>query len=355
MEWPTIPATEALIRLKRGACAVDVRSRSEFDKGHIPRFTNVAILNDDHRHQVGLTYKQRGQSAAVDLGMQLVTPFKPRLLTSWKKALAHEMPQMRILICWRGGLRSRISADWLKDDGVEGVRVAGGYKEMRARLIETLDKPPEFVVIGGLTGCGKTDLLRSLSPDSVLDLEFHANHRGSSFGLDIESIQPTQQTFENALGLTLFECKPILAVEAESRLIGRCSIPGAVKSAMDRSPIVILDSSMDDRIARIFSEYVEQPLNKFSRALVLAHLLAALQRVERRLGGVRYQQIQRQLNGAFSRLEVKVDSHAPWIESLLREYYDPQYEYAFKSKERPVAFRGDFQSLKAYLDDRLND
>ncbi|MBE1008636.1 tRNA 2-selenouridine(34) synthase MnmH, partial [Escherichia coli] len=38
----------------------------------------------------------------------------------------------------------------------------------------------DFVLVGGLTGCGKTEVIAAL--DNSLDLEGHANHRGSSFG-----------------------------------------------------------------------------------------------------------------------------------------------------------------------------
>jgi tRNA 2-selenouridine synthase len=38
----------------------------------------------------------------------------------------------------------------------------------------------DFVLLGGMTGTGKTEVLGQLR--NALDLEGHANHRGSSFG-----------------------------------------------------------------------------------------------------------------------------------------------------------------------------
>jgi tRNA 2-selenouridine synthase len=353
MDWLNITAREGLQRLKRGACALDVRSPIEFAHAAIPGFANIPILNDLHRSQVGLAYKEQGQDAAIELGLKLVTPLREQLVKNWQQVLDPASVDMRLLICWRGGLRSKMTAEWLSEAKSSGVRVSGGYKAMRAELIGALSKPPEFLVVGGLTGAGKTQMLRELPQASVVDLELLANHRGSSFGLKMKASQPAQQTFENAVGLKFFEAAPIMAVEAESRMIGNCVIPAEIKSAMDRSPLVVLESTMAERVERIFIEYVSDPMKTAGAAPVALHLNAALKRVERRLGGLRYQEIKRLLDGAFFHRELKLETHAPWIEALLREYYDPLYEFSLKEKGREVAFRGDIRAVQAYLVDHL--
>jgi hypothetical protein len=83
--------------------------------------------------------------------------------------------------------------------------VVGGYKAMRSLLLETTQQAVEqcdFVLLGGLTGTGKTDVLHQL--DNVLDLEGHANHRGSSFGKRATA-QPAQIDFENALAIDVLK------------------------------------------------------------------------------------------------------------------------------------------------------
>jgi len=353
MEWPTITAEEALTRLKEGACAVDVRSEGEFADGHIPGIHNVAILNNEHRHLVGLKYKNDGQNAAIELGLELVSPLREGLLSSWRGALLHEREDMRLVLCWRGGLRSKMTCEWLGAAGFSGVRVVGGYKKIRARLLAALEKPVQLLVVGGLTGCGKTELLRELPRASVLDLELYANHRGSSFGLDLDDVQPQQQTFENALAMAVLAGYPVMAVEAESRLIGKCVIPAPMKAAMDERPLVVLEAPMEERVQRVFAEYVQEPVRRAGAERVFEHLSAALKRVERRLGGLRYQEIQKLLTGAFLHRDVKLEKHAAWIADLLRFYYDPQYEFSLKTKARPVAFRGGYEEVRAYLKDQL--
>ena len=354
MEWASVTAREAISRFKRGARGLDVRSPGEFFRGHLPKFTNVAILDDEQRHAVGLRYKQQGQDAAIALGLDLVLPLKAQRLQLWSEALRATTAEDRILICWRGGLRSKISAQWLREAGMEGVRVVGGYKAMRAILLEAQEKAPALFALGGLTGAGKTDLLRGRDKTTVLDLELYANHRGSSFGLRLDSAQPQQQTFENEIGLAFFESPPNMVVEAESRMIGKCVIPNTVKAAMDRSPMVLLECGMDDRVRRIFSEYVQEPLSRAGRPVVHEHLRAALERTQRRLGGLRHQEILAELNHAFTFDEVKLDRHAAWIESLLREYYDPLYAHSLTADEERIVFRGGFDEVKAYLAARLD-
>ena len=51
---------------------IDVRSPDEYAKGSIPSATNLPILNDDERRQVGTCYKNQGSSAAIELGQKLV-------------------------------------------------------------------------------------------------------------------------------------------------------------------------------------------------------------------------------------------------------------------------------------------
>jgi tRNA 2-selenouridine synthase len=36
---------------------IDVRAPVEFQRGSIPNATNLVLMNDDERHQVGLCYK----------------------------------------------------------------------------------------------------------------------------------------------------------------------------------------------------------------------------------------------------------------------------------------------------------
>lgn len=184
---------------------MDVRAPVEFLKGAFPQALNRPLMNDIERQKVGTCYKQQGQDAAIALGHQLVGgTVKAERIAAWAE-FARANPD-GYLYCFRGGLRSQITQQWLAAEaGIAYPRVLGGYKALRGFLIDTIEAAVaecDFVLVGGLTGTGKTEVLAQL--DNALDLEGHANHRGSSFGKHATP-QPAQIDFENALAIDLLK------------------------------------------------------------------------------------------------------------------------------------------------------
>ncbi|MGG6498484.1 UNVERIFIED_CONTAM: tRNA 2-selenouridine(34) synthase MnmH, partial [Bacteroidetes bacterium 56_B9] len=76
---------------------------------------NLPLMNDEERQMVGTCYKQRGQQAAIALGHSLVSgDIKRSRIDAWAAfARAHTQG---VLYCFRGGLRSQISQQWLQDE-----------------------------------------------------------------------------------------------------------------------------------------------------------------------------------------------------------------------------------------------
>lgn len=122
-------------------------------------------MNDVERQKVGTCYKQHGRQAAIEMGHQLVSgKTKAERLQAWADfARAHPDGY---LYCFRGGLRSKIVQQWLKDEmGIDYPRVVGGYKAMRHFLLDTIEQAVEqceFILVGGMTGTGKTEVLAQL-------------------------------------------------------------------------------------------------------------------------------------------------------------------------------------------------
>jgi len=118
---------------------LDVRAPVEFAQGAFPGVTNIPLMNDEERHRVGLQYKQKGQDSAIELGHELVSgEIKQSRVAQWVE-FARANPQ-GYLYCFRGGLRSRISQQWLAEAGIQYPRIIGGYKAMRSFLLESLEK-----------------------------------------------------------------------------------------------------------------------------------------------------------------------------------------------------------------------
>ncbi len=342
---------------------IDVRAPIEFQKGAFPLAINLPLMNDQERQKVGTCYKRQGQDAAIALGHQLVAgTTKAQRLDAWaSQAQAHPHGY---IYCLHGGLRSQIVQRWLSSEaGIAYPRVTGGYKAMRNFLIATTDAAVaecDFVLLGGLTGSGKTELLDQL--DNAIDLEGHAHHRGSSFGKHATP-QPCQVNFENALAIDLLKKRERgmrqFVLEDESRLIGSCSLPLSLHGAMQHYPMVWLEDSLDSRIERIVQDYVVKLCAEFVTAYgpdegfaaYAQRLQTSLKNIVKRLGGERYQRLAAIMDQALVLQQKTGDLsiHHGWVASLLIEYYDPMYTAQRERADKHILFRGDHAAALAFL------
>ncbi len=307
---------------------IDVRAPAEFQAGHLPNSVNFPLMSDEERHLVGLCYKKNGQEAAIKLGHELVSgENKFNKIQAWIKYL-QDYPNAQVM-CLRGGLRSQISCLWITEAGVARKPIPGGYKRLRSYLLSQIEEAPlpEIIRLGGMTGTGKTDLLKTLP--SFIDLEELALHRGSAFGE--RGVQPSQATFESALGAE-FLGKARVVVEDESARLGSVRIPVRFFQAMQSSKLVVLERSMRERVENIYREYVLTHDHEF--------FAESVKRIAKKLGGVRSKEILNLLQIAFAG-KPSAEAHRVWIEMLLKDYYDPAYEYALGKQKELIVYRGE--------------
>jgi len=354
------------ILLRNDIPLIDVRAPVEFAQGAMPAALNLPLMSDDERAAVGTCYKERGQQAAIELGHSLVKgEIREIRIEKW-------LEQCRLhpegyLCCARGGMRSHIVQQWLREAGVNYPLVEGGYKALRhyaLQAIEALAKWP-MIMVSGNTGCGKTILIRSL-PTGV-DLEGLARHRGSSFGRTIVE-QPSQASFENNLAVTLLKKSngaPVnWVIEDEGRMIGSRHIPESFRDEMVRSPIVVVEDPFELRLERLKQEYFQQMSEAFlsvrdeetawkNYAEYLHHGLFA---IRRRLGIERFQQFSVVLDKALElqRNTGSCDGHLAWLAPLLEEYYDPMYRYQLSKKAAQIVYRGDYGQVEGWLRDKTS-
>ncbi len=259
-------------------------------------------MTDSERQRVGTCYKQQGQQAAIVLGHQLVSgEIKAQRIQAWAEfAKTHSDG---VLYCFRGGLRSQIVQQWLKDEaGIDYPRVGGGYKAMRSFLLDTVEQAVaqcDLVLLGGMTGTGKTEALGQLS--NSLDLEGYANHRGSSFGKRATG-QPSNIDFENRLAVDVLKKRASgieqFVLEDESRAVGSCALPLPLYQRMQQVPMVWLEDSLQNRVERILQDYVIDLCAEFVAvhgdegfSLFSERLLASLDNIHKRLGGDRHRRL----------------------------------------------------------------
>ncbi|MEO0802007.1 MAG: tRNA 2-selenouridine(34) synthase MnmH [Cyanobacteria bacterium J06642_2] len=297
---------------------LDVRSPSEFARGRVPGAVNFPLFTDDERAQVGTCYKQQGRDAAVELGLTFVGP-NMAAMVGQAKALARDR-RVRVH-CWRGGMRSASVAWLLETAGFEVVTLAGGYKSFRRWCLERFEQPKTIVILGGMTGSGKTDILHALAKlgEPVLDLEGLACHRGSSYGGLMQQPQPSTEQFENDIALRWDAFAPLrpIWIEGESQCIGTCRIPQALFEQMMRSPVVQIERSRAERIAYLVEIY---------GAANREQLVAATERIRKRLGGARSQAA---VNA------IRQGNLGPAADLIL-DYYDKTYTYDLARRAAPI-------------------
>ena len=331
--------------LRRSRPLIDVRAPAEYARGAFPAAVNLPLLTDDERAEVGTAYKRRGRDAAIQVGHTLVRGEVKRARVDAWRAFAESRPDA-LIYCWRGGLRSEIVQTWLGEAGLTRPRVAGGFKALRRCCLDVLARAGErrLALVGGRTGVGKTAVVRGTK--SHVDLEGLANHRGSAFGGN-PTPQPPPVAFENALAVELLKLprEQLVVVEDESRTIGRLAVPQELFGAMQRAPIALVDADFDTRAANIYREYVEEAEEP------RRHLTASLERIERRLGRVRCQEIKALMDEAFDAGATAWPLHRRWIVRLLTDYYDPMYDYQLAAKAERVRIRGSAAEVAAKLEE----
>lgn len=344
---------------------LDVRAPVEFQKGAFPTSHNIPILNDLERQAVGTSFKNNGQDAAIELGHRLVSgDVKAERIELWKDFFrAHPNA---CLYCFRGGLRSKITQQWLREAGVIVPRIEGGYKALRQYMMASLDfctQNMNFVIVAGRTGSRKTALLNRFA--NSVDLERLASHRGSSFG-GIGLTQPSVVNFENSLSVELqkihhkFSNQRICVLEDEGKFIGSLSLPVLLYEKMQNSRFVHLECSFEQRVQNILEDYVLSRVDQLKIQNLDHHMIfetftnefqSALRRISKRLGGALFAKISELMTVAFDNHKVtgETAAHQEWIAELLSSYYDRLYDHQMESKSAKMIFHGDKDSLFEFV------
>lgn len=307
---------EEFLQLATRYPVIDVRSPGEFASGHIPGAVNLPLFENEERSIVGILYKNKGRQEAIRKGLELVGP-KMTLLVDQAIALA---AQGHILVhCWRGGMRSSSVAWLFESSGLEVRVLQGGYRAYRRYIRSQLPGARKLLVVGGMTGSGKTRLLRLLSQagEPVIDLEGLANHRGSAFGSVGLGAQPSTEHFENLLyqAMADFPDQTCVWVEDESRRVGDVFLPESFHAELRKSRVYAIHVSDEERIRNIFNEYAPHSNQELLQAIAL---------LRKRLGGLLTDQADDLIR------QHKYET----VIRLLLPYYDKRYRYGL-SKRNP--------------------
>lgn len=294
---------------------IDVRSPAEFALDHIPGAINLPVLSNEERIEIGTLYKQASPFAAKKLGAAYVS----RNIAFHLETVLIDFPREwhPLIYCWRGGERSGAFTHILNRIGWKAMQLEYGYQGFRRIVIDDLDaaaKKFQFQVICGMTGSGKTRILKELKAlgAQVLDLEELAIHRGSVLGNEPNIDQPSQKGFETNLWHILSTLNPekIVYVESESKKVGGVHIPDALMESIRVGKCIELRSSTTTRVSWLIKEYdhfLSDP-EDFKKKLSLLTSRYGKEQIEKW-----HEDIDRR---QFEKL----------VEALLVMHYDPSYQ-----------------------------
>ncbi|MEB3281936.1 MAG: tRNA 2-selenouridine(34) synthase MnmH [Lyngbya sp.] len=293
---------------------LDVRSPAEYTQGHIPGAISFPLFSDEERAQVGICYKQNGRSQAVELGFAIAGPKFADFIAKARVLAPEGLVRM---YCWRGGMRSAGVAWVLEMAGFQVFVLNGGYKAFRRWGRSLFAVPQKIVLLGGMTGTGKTEILHALATggEQTLDLEHLANHRGSSYGALGQPPQPTNEQFWNLIAVqwSKFQRQQPVWIEAESKRIGICRVPQEIFQQMQQAPVIEIQRTREERLSLLVELY--GTANR-------EDLIRSTERIRKRLGGLMTQKAihlieQDQLTEAFD---------------LILRYYDKTYTYDLQKR-----------------------
>lgn len=305
---------------------LDVRSPAEYEKGHIPGAISFPLFSNDERAQVGTCYKQSGREQAVELGLDLTGPKLGEMVRKAKAILMERgyanAPDKTLRVhCWRGGMRSSSVASMLTICGFQTATLTGGYKSFRQWVRSTLAIAKKIILLGGMTGTAKTDILHALAAqgEQVLDLEGYASHRGSSYGAVCLPPQPSTEHFENLIAAEWhsFDSQRPIWVEAESRSVGSCRVPPELFEQMNAAFALEITRPVSERLALLADIYGQANRDQ---------LIEATGRIRKRLGNERTQ----------AAIDYIKEGDLVSAIAITLTYYDRTYRYGLAQRSAPV-------------------
>ncbi|MBU0766007.1 MAG: tRNA 2-selenouridine(34) synthase MnmH [Bacteroidetes bacterium] len=297
---------------------VDVRTPSEFVKGHIPGAYNIPLFSDDERAEIGTLYKKAGRDAAIMRALEITGP---KIADYVKQAKELKSDGHLLVHCWRGGMRSESMAWLFITSGLRPLTLTGGYKSYRRHIGKAFETQAKLIVLGGMTGTGKTELLHEIEKlgHQALHLEDIANHKGSAFGGIGQHPQPSSEQFTN----DLFEKwrhinfdRPVW-IEDESYMIGSVTIPEPLFVRMRSSVVIKIEVDIETRIQRLVDEYA---------CFQKEHLTASVERIRKRLGGLNTDLCLKALD--------EKDFHT--VAKYTLKYYDKAYEFGLSKRNNQL-------------------
>ncbi|WP_339711920.1 rhodanese-like domain-containing protein [uncultured Kriegella sp.] len=260
---------------------VDIRLAHEYAKSHVPRAIslpfpiNLKKLKKDYGtscHRLAVDqlqlyvtdykdYMESLKSHGSSLGLYGQGRLRSYLLS---KIIAYPVATIQ-LQCGMGN-RKALSGSLRNVQFLEG-----GFNSYLDNFYARFETHLRFIKICGLTGSGKTHILREIRNQGgqVVDLEQLAKHSGSTFGGIAKEKQPYQWKFEQELLLSLeaFNANRPVFIEEKGTGIGSLHIPLQLSCKTDKAQRIFLEVPTPQRINNLVKTYGGLPKKDLEKAI----------------------------------------------------------------------------------------
>jgi tRNA 2-selenouridine synthase len=289
---------------------IDTRSPKEFKEDHIPNALNLPLFDNEQRATIGLIYKNN-QEEAYSLGLNYLQEKIPHIIQKINDLNIDKTKEI-IIYCFRGGMRSKVITKIFNELKFKVYQLKNGYKSYRAYTLDYLtNNPINFtpIVLHGLAGSGKTDLIKILKPS--IDLEGLAQHRSSIFG-EIGLKPNTQKMFDSLLfeKLKILENEKYIFIEGESKKIGNVQIPDILFKAMNNGIKVYINTPQEKRNKIIVRDYFTHNKDDLIKEKIISLKRALSKKIVDEI-----------------LLHLTNKNYEKVSEMLLIHYYDPKYNH----------------------------
>lgn len=297
---------------------VDVRTENEYNGDNILNAINFPLFKNEEHKEVGTIYKTKGKEEAIKKGFDYVSY---KLKDFYDKFLLLSKKYDNIVIyCARGGMRSGSVCNLIESLGIKVYKLEGGYKNYRnyvLNYLENITKKKHFIVLHGLTGVGKTEILKKLDEKKIdnIDLENIAKNSGSTFGfIGFDEKPPSQKKFESEIFKKFFYSKTdYLFVESESKRVGHVLVPNNLYEHLVNSKYhILINDKLENRVDRLYNDYIKDKNNN-------DELKVCIEKFRKRLGNQKVDEYIGLLNE---------NKHKELVKKYLLEYYDTLYMHS---------------------------
>ena len=301
---------------------IDVRTPKEYEESTIPGAINIPLFSNDERAVVGKLYTKKSREEAIQKGLTFVSKKLPGLIETVSKYKDKDL----VIFCWRGGMRSNSLTALLDSLNFKVFQLVGGYKDYRRYILkkfEDYNLKPQLIVLYGLTGVGKTEILKQFS--NSLDLEDLAQHRSSILGS--VGLKPrSQKMFDSLLFKRLEELKneKFVLIEGESRKIGKVQMPSFLFKDMKKGINIKIVDSQENRVKRLVKEYSNHKEELSEKIKLMSKVVGNDNKIK-----------------LWSDM-LEEEKFEELAKILLEEYYDPLYRYTVDSVEYTSVLKSDY-------------